>query len=325
MNYVVLDLEWNQCPYGKKYEIKQLPFEIIEMGAVKLDEDLNIISEFHKIVKPKKYKKLHFQTQKILHLTDKDLLKGEDFDIAMDEFLKWCSDDYMFCTWGLSDLTELQRNMEYFGVQNDFDKPLLYFDLQGLLALQLDEGGKKRSLEAAVEYFGIKRDLSFHGALEDAYYTARVMQRMDWHYLKKYPEVNCFYPPLDSSEELYLIYPKSSKFISQEYATKERAMKNKYIVNNKCFYCRRNLRPKIKWFVANQKMYEGVYKCPVHGLMLGKIRFKNSSVGYYYVVKTLELIDNEQYEAVIEKKALLKEKKKMRKLMIKRRELEGEE
>ena len=38
MNYIVFDLEWNQCPYGKDRENKRLPFEIIEFGAVKLDD-----------------------------------------------------------------------------------------------------------------------------------------------------------------------------------------------------------------------------------------------------------------------------------------------
>ena len=42
MNYIVFDLEWNQCPYGKEKENKKLPFEIIEIGAVKLDENRNI-------------------------------------------------------------------------------------------------------------------------------------------------------------------------------------------------------------------------------------------------------------------------------------------
>ena len=31
MNYVVFDLEWNQCPYGKEREVRRLPFEIIEI------------------------------------------------------------------------------------------------------------------------------------------------------------------------------------------------------------------------------------------------------------------------------------------------------
>ena len=37
MNYIVFDLEWNQCLTERK-EIK-IAFEIIEIGAVKLDEN----------------------------------------------------------------------------------------------------------------------------------------------------------------------------------------------------------------------------------------------------------------------------------------------
>lgn len=324
MNYIVLDLEWNQCPYGKEFEIKQLPFEIIEIGAVKLNNELNILSDFHRIIKPKKYKRLHFQTKKILHITDSQLNNGVSFEEAVDDFLKWCGTDYIFCTWGMSDLTELQRNMEYFGVENNFPKPLRYYELQELMSFQLNESDKRRSLEAAVEYFNIEESESFHGAMEDAFYTAKVMQKMNWAQLKRYQDVNCYYPPLSREEEVYLIFPKYSKFVSREYATKERAMKDKFIANNKCFRCRRTLRTKIKWFVAQQKLYEGVYKCPEHGLMLGKIRFKNSSVGNYYVIKTIEEIDKEKYASVAERKELLKEKKKQRKIMIKKRKLESE-
>ena len=36
MNYIVFDLEWNQSPGGKKYSNSRLPFEIIEIGAVRM-------------------------------------------------------------------------------------------------------------------------------------------------------------------------------------------------------------------------------------------------------------------------------------------------
>ena len=46
MNYIVFDLEWNQSnsPEG---EIKEIPFEIIEIGAVKLDSEKKIIGRFN--------------------------------------------------------------------------------------------------------------------------------------------------------------------------------------------------------------------------------------------------------------------------------------
>ena len=39
MNYIVLDLEWNQSYRGKQYTVEGLPFEIIQIGEVKLDEN----------------------------------------------------------------------------------------------------------------------------------------------------------------------------------------------------------------------------------------------------------------------------------------------
>ena len=39
MKYIVFDLEWNQSPSGKEGAVESLPFEIIEIGAVKLDEN----------------------------------------------------------------------------------------------------------------------------------------------------------------------------------------------------------------------------------------------------------------------------------------------
>ena len=35
MNYIIFDLEWNQCPQGKTRENPKLPFEIIEIGAIR--------------------------------------------------------------------------------------------------------------------------------------------------------------------------------------------------------------------------------------------------------------------------------------------------
>ena len=38
-NYIIFDLEWNQCTEGKENSIEHFPFEIIEIGGVKMDED----------------------------------------------------------------------------------------------------------------------------------------------------------------------------------------------------------------------------------------------------------------------------------------------
>ena len=64
MHYIVLDLEFNQDPEsiidlslipGNLIKKNKYPQEIIQIGAVKLDENLNIIEPFNRLVKPSIY------------------------------------------------------------------------------------------------------------------------------------------------------------------------------------------------------------------------------------------------------------------------------
>ncbi len=103
MNYIVFDLEWNQCPYGKGQENERIPFEIIEIGAVKLNSERQIIDQYQVLIQPRVYKKLHHRTREIIQM-DMKLLEREGipFYRAVKEFLKWCGEDAIFCSWGNS-------------------------------------------------------------------------------------------------------------------------------------------------------------------------------------------------------------------------------
>ena len=60
MNYIVFDLEWNQpIDYGQ-HSKRALSFEIIEIGAVKLSEDFELLGSFDEFIKPVVYKKLNY-------------------------------------------------------------------------------------------------------------------------------------------------------------------------------------------------------------------------------------------------------------------------
>ena len=58
MNYIVLDLEWNQASKPEDSN-PSLPFEIVEIGAVKLGSDRNMVSEFSRLIKPQVYTTMH--------------------------------------------------------------------------------------------------------------------------------------------------------------------------------------------------------------------------------------------------------------------------
>ncbi len=114
MNYIVFDLEWNQSPNGKKTENAALPFEILEIGAVRLDERMHVLDTFHTCIRPQIYKILNSHIQKILNKSIEEYADGSTFPEAAEAFMNWCGQDYFFCTWGSADLTELQRNMRFY-------------------------------------------------------------------------------------------------------------------------------------------------------------------------------------------------------------------
>lgn len=76
MNYIVFDLEWNQNPSGKKTRNDRLPFEIIEIGAVKVNSKKEITDHFHRLIKPQVYKWIHDSIHEVIHVDYKDLMKG---------------------------------------------------------------------------------------------------------------------------------------------------------------------------------------------------------------------------------------------------------
>ena len=67
MNYIVFDLEWNQNPGGKEASVERLPFEIFEIGAVKLNEEREKVAEFHRIIRPCVYRQMHRIISEVTH------------------------------------------------------------------------------------------------------------------------------------------------------------------------------------------------------------------------------------------------------------------
>ena len=77
MQYVVVDLEWNQAMSSKSSVFNKLPIhlrgEIIEIGAVKLNEDMTPGEEFTIDVRPVYFRRMHYKVKKITGF-DKDRL-----------------------------------------------------------------------------------------------------------------------------------------------------------------------------------------------------------------------------------------------------------
>ena len=242
MNYIVFDLEWNQCPDGKAKENPALPFEILEIGAVKLNSEKQEVSRFHELVQPSVYKRLHPMTQSIIHLSADKLKKADPFPAVCERFRQWCTEDATYCIWGSLDLLEFQRNMRYHNVENFFPFPLKYLDIQKLYSICFDDGKSRKSLETAVDELQISKSQTFHAALSDAFYTAEVMKLLPDKQLHHFYSIDYFRSPKNRREEIYIIFDGYSKFVSKEFSSKKDLMKDRKVTSTKCYLCGKNAK-----------------------------------------------------------------------------------
>ena len=313
MDLIVLDLEWNQSPNNKKNPV--VPFEIIEIGAIKLNTDFVQTGHFCEVIKPSIYKRLHNISRDITHLSMKKLNKGKSFKHVFARFLEWCGDDFIICTWGCTDITELQRNMKYHGFPL-FKTPVLYYDIQKIFSIIYEENKKtRRSLQDAVNILNIETTIPFHRALSDACYTAEVIKHLKLSDLTENYSVDYYQKPQSKKEEYYFEYKDYTKYVSMEFENKTDLLADKGVTSTICRKCGKACRKKIRWFSGNSKNYYALATCPEHGYFRSKLRIKKSDTGYYFAVKTTKyvgieaLIDLKQKQLEIRKKRQLKRKK----------------
>ena len=182
MYYITLDLEWNQAYAQKALAIQRrlscrLRGEVIQIGAVKLDKNMNICGSYQIIVKPKYYKKLHRHVSELTGISQEQMDMGTPLPEAAERFRKFCGKDFVFLTWGPDDIPMLKENFNANGMDHSWLDNT--YDLQKIFNRQTDGQNKQRSLEYAMDYYEIPMTLPAHDALNDAYFTALVAQKMN--------------------------------------------------------------------------------------------------------------------------------------------------
>ncbi len=317
MNYIILDLEWNQSNTGKEAEVQELPFEIIEIGAIKLNDNGVMIDEFSQLICPVVYHEMHHITSKLIHMQMRELERGKPFPEVMERFLEWCGEsEYQFCVWGVLDLTELQRNMKFYDMKPLSDGPIAFLDVQKLFTLAYEEDRKvRRNLEYAIDALQIEKDIPFHRAFSDAYYTAKVFNRLrqDKPELLHNISYDVFCRPKDRASEIKVQFDTYFKYISREFADKTAALADREVSSSKCYLCHCNLKKRIRWFTPNGRHYYCVAYCDKHGYLKGKIRVRKAEGERVYVVKTTKFITEEEAQEIAQRMEHAKELKRHKK------------
>jgi len=186
MDYVILDLEWNGTYSSKR---KGFLNEIIEFGAVKLDEKFNIVDRFHRMVRPQVGKRLNGIVRELTHISHEELAVGATFLHVTKRFTQWAGKNTTLLTWGTGDLLTLLDNYKYYTKKAQIPFLYRYLDLQHYVQSRLGlPSDKQLGLVPAAELLGIStEDAEHHRALEDCELAYRCLQKI--------------YGPSDLSEE----------------------------------------------------------------------------------------------------------------------------
>ena len=179
MQYIVMDMEWNNA-YCK--QLDGFINEIIEIGAVRLDEALQELDSFSVIIRAVVGKKLQSRVKSLTHLTNEDIAHGVSFREAIERFTAWLGEEEnTFLTWGDGDVRTLIKNCDFF---LEMPQPVFmhnYADLQKYCQGFTDAAGlgQQIGLSAAAEKLGVDADaFPHHRALDDSRLAAACLRKV---------------------------------------------------------------------------------------------------------------------------------------------------
>ena len=182
MNYIIYDLEFNQKLNTKEVETKNsssLPFEILQIGALKLTKKFQTISTFNNLIKPTLYTTIHPYVENLTKINKDKVSLCKNFVDVYEDFLEFIGEgEIVLCVWGIVDIKELQRNLKFYNLSTS-SMSKYYIDIQKYASKYLQSPkGSKISLKNAIELLNITIKGEFHDALNDAYYTAEVFKKI---------------------------------------------------------------------------------------------------------------------------------------------------
>lgn len=267
---IVLDMEWNQplsadSPLAIKL-CTRLPFEIIQIGAVKLETG----EQFKATCCLQQYKILSPRISKLTGITKQDVKNGETFQNAMERFRAFCGEDPVLLTWGFNDIPILRQNLSFYGLDTSFTDR--YYNLQIMFNQQFDPGSVVRGLSFAVDFFHLEVEESYHDGLNDAAYTAAVAKYIDIEKgMDEYPDyLKHFDGDGDQAFLDCLRYANYTRFESFEDMIADTRIKDTC-----CPHCGAETTGTEPIYPESGRMV-WIAKCPEHGEFLIRVNFKRN-------------------------------------------------
>lgn len=183
---VVIDLEMCNVPQIYRNKNYSLSKEIIQIGAVLMDENNNINDEFSQFVKPD-YGVVDNFIKSLTGIREANVRKAKPLGVVVREMLAWIgTEDINFYSWSDNDYRQFKKELQAKEIESDDFVPLLneknWIDFQQVFDKRF-KFGKSLSLKDALFYLEIDPEGRLHDGLADARNTARMIAKME-----KYPD-----------------------------------------------------------------------------------------------------------------------------------------
>lgn len=178
MKYVVLDLEMCYVPNSAVLRDYKYGMETIQIGAVLVNEDYEIIDSFNSYIKPE----VGSISSYINHLTGISSYSVRDakcFGEVMKDFMEWLPKDVRCVSWSMTDRKQLMeesanKDVDVSGIEEMFET---WIDAQAMFSEKMDSDRAYR-LDEALIASDIYQDGSSHDGYDDAINTAKLFIKL---------------------------------------------------------------------------------------------------------------------------------------------------
>ena len=181
MNYIVLDLE---ATCWRKKPDKSYVNEIIEIGAVKINDNLETVSQFAEFVLPVKHPILSEFCTQLTTIQQADVADADTFPTVVKRFQDWIgvgNEPYMLCSWGYYDRKQLTADCELHGLTTEW---LSYHMSIKHQYWKLTGTRRPMGMKSALFYEKLGMTGTHHRGIDDAINIAKIFVKRfgEWNF-----------------------------------------------------------------------------------------------------------------------------------------------
>ncbi len=169
MKYIIFDLEAT-CWEEKHRHVS----EIIEIGALKINNNKEIVDEFNAFIKPILQPQLSEFCKKLTSIEQSDVDNAKDFRDVIDKFKKWIGvgeEEYQLCSWGFYDKKHLIIDSKLHNLNGDWLEKHMSVKHQHQMLKNLS---KSAGLDYAIKFEDLEFEGKHHRGIDDARNIAKI-------------------------------------------------------------------------------------------------------------------------------------------------------